>query len=399
MQRFDYLIVGGGMVAANAVKGIRERDERGTIAIVTEEPNGPVTRPALSKLLWTDPDFTYDKIWMKPEEDAHTTLYTGSRISEIDRENAQVTTEKGETYGYGRLLLATGGAPITLDNLPESERVRYFRGVSDYDALRKLANRGLHIAVVGGSYIGTELAAALIQNDTRVTLIHPEEVLGEKMFSPSLAHHYHQRYVDKGVMLLGGRKVTGGQESGKRVTLELDDGQTLEVDGVALGLGVTPCVALAEKAGLEVDDGIVVDAGLRTADDHIFAAGDVARYPDPIMGAWRAEHVDNANHMGTTVGRIMAGSDEQYTHTPFFYSMIFDMKWRAVGSIDSSLSIIEDETDDGERAVHYYLDGERVKGVLLYNVEAEKLDDARAVLADTSPQSRETLIGRIELGG
>ncbi|WP_280338158.1 NAD(P)/FAD-dependent oxidoreductase [Salinicola acroporae] len=348
MQHYDYLIVGAGMVAANAVEGIRERDAEGTIGILGAEPNGPVTRPALSKKLWTDPDFGYDKIWMQPEQHAGTTLHTDTRVTAIDRQQRTVTTASGNAFGYGRLLLATGGAPVTID-LPPSERVRYFRTVEDYDCVRRLADQGLHVAVVGGSYIGTELAAALIQNGCRVTLIHPEDVLGGAMFPPSVADRLHRAYLDAGVTLLGGRKVTRGREEDGRVTLALDDGASLEADAAIFGLGVEPCVALAEEAGLETDGGILVDARLTTADEAIFAAGDVATYPDRILGRWHAEHVDNANQMGQTVGRIMTGSDETYDHTPYFYSNVFDFAWKAVGRMDSSLDIVEDADPDSDR--------------------------------------------------
>lgn len=392
MQRYDYLIVGAGMVSANAVAGIREHDSDGSIGILGDEPNGPVARPALSKKLWTDPEFTYDKIWLAPEEDAGTTLHVDARVTRIDRNARTVTTETGETFGYGKLLLATGGAPVRLD-IPESDRVRYFRTVADYDHLRNLSGRDLHVVVVGGSYIGTELAAALIQNGCRVTLVYPEAILAGSMLPPSLADRFHQTYLDHGVELLGERKVTGGQEANGKVTLELDDGNRLEADAVAFGLGVEPRVELAEAAGLEVDGGIVVDERLATADEAVFAAGDVATYPDRILGRWHAEHVDNANKMGTTVGRIMAGSDETYDHTPYFYSNVFDIAWKAVGTLDSSLEIVEDV--EGNAGAYYYLDDGKVKGVLLLNLDADKLDDARAVLAERSPQSAETLVGRI----
>lgn len=394
MQRYDYVIVGAGMVAANAVQGIREKDTEGTIGILGGEPNGPVTRPALSKKLWTDPEFGYDKIWMQPEQDAGTTLHTDTRVATIDRQQKTVTTDDGDTYGYGQLLLATGGAPVTLD-LPESERVRYFRTVEDYDHLRRLAGKGLHAAVVGGSYIGTELAAALVQNDCRVTLIHPEEVLGGKMFPSSVANRFHQTYVDRGVMLLGGRKVNGGREADGKVTLELDDGASLEADFVVFGLGVEPSIALAEQAGLDTDGGILVDNRLTTTDAAIFAAGDVATYPDRILGRWHAEHVDNANQMGATVGRIMAGSDESYDHTPYFYSNVFDIAWKAVGKLDSSLEVVEDADPESGQGIYYYLEDDKVAGVLLLDLDADRLDEARAVLAESSPQSAETLVGRI----
>ncbi|WP_438766263.1 NAD(P)/FAD-dependent oxidoreductase [Kushneria sp. TE3] len=397
MQRHDYLIIGGGMVAANAVNGIREHDDRGSIAILGAEPNGPVTRPALSKKLWTDPEFTYDKIWMSPEQDEHTTLYTDTRVESINRDEKTVTTASGEVHGYGRLLLATGGTVVTLDDLPAGDRVLYFRTVRDYDRLYELSGGQRHIVVVGGSYIGTEIAAALVQNDTQVTLVYPEEVLGSKMFPQSLASCFHQAYLDQGVRLLGGRSVETGRVSGDSVTLSLDDGSTLEADAVVFGLGVTPNVEIAENAGLEVNEGVVVNERLQTADEAIFAAGDVACYPDRILGRRRIEHVDHANQSGMSVGRIMAGSGETYDHTPYFYSTVFDMAYKAVGTLDSSLETIEDWATPQQQGVVYYLDNKQVKGVLQLNMDPEKLEDARRVLADTAEQSEETLIGRIEI--
>jgi len=395
MQRYDYLIVGAGMVAANAVQGIREQDTRGTIGILGAEPNGPVTRPALTKKLWTDSEFGYDKIWMKPEQDDGTTLHTDTRVTAIDRQQKTVTTENGERVGYGKLLLATGGEPVRLD-LPESERVRYFRTVVDYDQLRNWADGNLHVAVVGGSYIGTELAAALVQNGCRVTLIHPEPVLGGSQFPPSLADRYHRAYVERGVNLLSGRKVNTGVERDGQVTLSLDDGSELNVDAVVFGLGVKPRITLAEQASLELENAtIAVDQRLKTSDDAIFAAGDAVTYPDRILGRFHVEHVDNANQMGATVGRIMAGSDETYDHTPYFYSNVFDFAWKAVGQLDSSLEVVEDAAPESGQGIYYYLKDERVAGVLLLNLDADKLDEARKVLADTSPQRAETLIGRI----
>ncbi|GHC29044.1 pyridine nucleotide-disulfide oxidoreductase [Kushneria pakistanensis] len=397
MQRHDYLIIGGGMVAANAVNGIREHDGQGSIAILGAEPDGPVTRPALSKKLWTDPEFTFDQIWMAPEKDANTTLYTNTRVQSIDRDEKTVTTDDGEIHGYGQLLLATGGTPVTLDNLPEGERVLYFRTVRDYNRLRELSGQQRHIVVVGGSYIGTEIAAALVQNDTQVTLIHTEEVLGGKMFPKSLASCFHQRYLDQGVTLLGGHRVDNGRTHGDRVTLALDDGTTVEADAVVFGLGVTPNVEIAERAGLEVDDGVIVNERLQTNDENIFAAGDIARYPDQILGRQRVEHVDHANQSGTTVGHIMAGSQERYDHTPYFYSNVFDMAYKAVGTLNSSLETVEDWAIPQEKGVVYYLKDGRVKGVLQLNMEPDKLEEAREVLADTSEQSEKTLIGRIRI--
>ncbi|RKR04388.1 apoptosis-inducing factor-like protein [Kushneria sinocarnis] len=389
---YDYLIVGAGMVSANATAGIRERDERGSIGIVGSEPNGPVTRPALSKKLWTDPEFGFDKIWMKPE-DKGATLHADTRIVSLDRDHRTVTADNGDVFGYGRLLIATGGEPKKLDLAP-SERVLYFRTVEDYRRLRELAGSQRHIAVVGGSYIGTELAAALALNDTRVTLIHPEQVLGDRVFPPDLARRFQEMYHAHGVTLMGGRRLASGRQDDDTVTLTLDSGETVAADAVALGLGVEPVCDFAAAAGLAVDDGIMVDEMLRTSDPNIFAAGDVASYPDNLLGRQRAEHVDNANRMGQQAGAIMAGSEAPYTHTPYFYSNVFELGYQAVGTLDSSLRTIEDWQEPQSRGVVYYLEEDVVKGVLLVNLK-ERLDAAREVIKERTPGDREALIGRI----
>lgn len=381
-HQYDYLIIGAGMTAANAVRGIRERDAHGCIGILGEEPDPPATRPALSKKLWTDAAFAFDKIWM-PTDDA--TVHTHTRVTTLDREHRCVYAEDGTSFSYGKLLLATGGHPRTID-LPASERVLYFRTVEDYRRLRTLSQRTRpHIAVVGGSFIGTELAAALVQNGCQVTLIFPDRILGSRVFPHALSMHFHDSYEAEGVSLMSERHVVQGIESEEDVQLILDDGSELNVDGVAIGLGITPATALADEAGLQVKEGIVVDAQLRTLDPNIYAAGDVARYPDARLGVTRVEHVDNANQMGQCVGRIMAGSDERYTHTPYFYSNVFDFSYQAVGQISTQLNWVEHWVTPGRQGMVLYVEEERIKGVLLLNLnDTDKaLDYARAAIDST----------------
>ncbi|MFD2191728.1 NAD(P)/FAD-dependent oxidoreductase [Pistricoccus aurantiacus] len=392
---YDYLIIGGGMTADAAAKGIREQDKDGSIALIGDDTDAPYTRPALSKKLWTDPDFTQDDNWLNTVDETGATLMTGTRVTAIDPDQHQVTLENGERLGYKRLLLATGGTPKTLD-VPAGERVIYFRTLEDYRQLRRLSGDNRRIAVVGGSYIGTELAAALVQNDTRATLIYPDEVLCGAMFPADLAQHFEKTYRDQGVELCPRTQVESGSPDEEGVTLKLSDGSEQRFDAMVSGLGIEPCVELAENAGLEVDDGIIVDEYLRTSVADIYAAGDVARYPDQILGRRRIEHVNNATQMGGTVGRIMAGSDEAYRHTPYYYSHVFDMDYMAVGTLDASLTTVEDWAEPLKKGVIYYLDGERVAGVLLWNL-GKGLKAAREVLADTSPQDESTLKGRITM--
>lgn len=390
---FDYLIVGGGMAADAAAKGIREHDPDGSIGIIGDDIDPPYTRPALTKKLWTDPDFSPDDNWLNTADKTGAQLITGTTITAIDPTQHTVTAQYGGRFGYGRLLLATGGKPKTLD-VPAGERAIYFRSFENYHQLRSLSGNGRHIAVIGGSYIGTELAAALVQNDTRATLIYPDETLGGSMFPPDLAQHFEKTYRQRGVQLRPGAKVDSGTLDDDGVVLNLSDGSELRFDGLVSGLGIEPCVDLAASAGLKVDNGIVVDERLRTSIDDIYAAGDVANYPDHILGRRRIEHVDNAKQMGAAAGRIMAGSDEEYDYTPYYYSNVFDVSYQAVGTLDSSLTTVEDWAEPQQKGVVYYLDGDTVAGVLLWNV-ADKLDAARDVLADKRPQDASTLKGRI----
>lgn len=391
---YDYLIIGGGMTGDAAAKGIRELDGEGSIAIVGDDPDLPYTRPALSKKLWIDPDFSPDDNWLGTVEAAAASLMTGTTVACVNPDEHGVVTEEGDRIGYGRLLLATGGAPKALD-LPASQRCIYFRSFRDYQALRRLSGDGRSIAVVGGSFLGTELAAALTQNDTRTTLIFPDEILGGSMFPRALAEHFDTAYRDHGVELLRNTRVESGAVEDAGVVLHLSDGSERRFDAVVSGLGIEPCVALAKDAGLEVDNGIVVDERLQTGAKDIYAAGDVACYPDRILGRCRVEHVNNATRMGAAAGRIMAGSDETYNHTPYFYSHVFDMSWQAIGTLDASLATIADWSDSLTSGVVYYVEDDgKVAGVLLWNV-ADKLDAARAALADDRPQDAATLKGRI----
>ncbi|KQO61271.1 NAD(P)/FAD-dependent oxidoreductase [Curtobacterium sp. Leaf261] len=401
MTDYKYLVLGGGMVADAAARGIRELDEHGTIGILSEDLDAPYARPALSKKLWTDPDFSWDeKVDLHTADATGATVHLTTVVTGIDRDAKSVSTRPAgddgepEQFGYERLLIATGGHPKGL-GLPESERVIDYRSAEDYRRTRALADRHAHIAVVGGGYIGTEIASGLVQNGAAVTLVDPDEVVGAGMFPSDLAAAFQQRFVDAGVTLRTGRRVTGGSETEDGVHLTLDDGSSLDVDAVVSGLGIEPNTDLAEAAGLSVDDGVIVSATLVTDDNAILAAGDVASYPDRILGRRRVEHVDNAKEQGRQAGRNLAGAGEVYEHTPMFYSDVFDMGYEAVGQVTSSLRTVEDWMEPQTTGVVYYLDDDdTVRGVLLWNVW-DKTDEARKVLAEATALSPDMLIGRI----
>ncbi|MBD8659926.1 FAD-dependent oxidoreductase [Frigoribacterium sp. CFBP 8754] len=380
------------MTADAAATAIHEADPEATVLVVSDDVDEPYTRPALSKKLWIDPDYTEADNDLGTREASGAEIRLRTSVTAVDREHRTVTTSDGRTVSWGRLLLATGGSPTRLD-LPEDDRVVHFRTAADYRRLRALSGDGRRVVVVGGGYIGTELAAALVQNDTRVTLVTPDDVLGGSVFPAAVAARFQAAFEEAGVTLVTGRRVEGGTASEAGLVVRLDDGSTLDADAVAVGLGITPSTELAEAAGLEVEDGVVVDASLRTSDPDVFAAGDVASYPDRILGRRRVEHVDNAKEQGALVGRVMAGSAEEYHHTPYYYSKVLDISYEAVGTLDASLETVVDDEGDGSTVVYYLTDG-AVAGVLLWNVEDAR-DAARAVLAEGTAVDRDGLVGRI----
>jgi NADPH-dependent 2,4-dienoyl-CoA reductase/sulfur reductase-like enzyme len=395
MTRYEYVIVGGGMIADAAAKGIRELDPDSAILVLGDDPDEPYTRPALTKLLWTDPSFTEDKVPLGTEATG-AEVRTGVTVETIDPEAKTVTVE-GETVEYGALLLATGGTPNTLD-VPAGDRVLYFRTFADYRHLRALAEDRPHVAVVGGSYIATELAAALVQNDCRVTLVTPDAVLRGKGFPADLARRFQGWFEDAGVEIVTETRIASGAVTEDGVVLTAEDGSRIEADAVVFGLGITPNTRLAEQAGLAVEDGVVVDEHLRTSNPSVYAAGDVASYPDALLGRRRIEHVDLARKQGRAAGRAMVGDETPFTYTPYFYSAVFGHRYEAVGTLDSSLETVAAWAEPGEKGTVYYLDGDAVTGVLLWgnssDAEPDARDGARAALAEPTRWSREELARR-----
>jgi NADPH-dependent 2,4-dienoyl-CoA reductase/sulfur reductase-like enzyme len=400
-QSYDYVIVGAGVAAASAVKGIRSQDGAGRIAVLGSEPDKPVYRPVLTKDLWLKDDETLEGSSLAGDldEDDAVDLVTDTTVTEIDPGAHVVRLADGSTVGYGKLLLATGAEPRVLAVDP-GPRVIYYRTAADYQRLRAVATEGSHVAVIGGGYIGSEIASALVQNGVQVTLVLDLEDVQEQMFPRALAATLTKAFADRGVTVVHG-SVEGGQEDDGGVRIRLGDGTSITADAAVIGVGVLPRTGLAEAAGLEVDNGVVVDEHLRTSDADVYAAGDVASYPDALLGRRRVEHVDHAEKSGEHAGKVMAGADDAYDYTPFFWSDILDYGYEAVGETSSRLDMVED-WKDGEigTGVVYYLTSGQVRGVLLWNVW-DSVDQARALIEETAGTpvaDPESLRGRIPFG-
>jgi len=395
MPNYTYLIVGGGMTADAAAHGIREVDRSGSIGVIGAEPHPPYNRPPLSKGLWKT--MPLKSIWRKTEG-VGVTLHAGRSAKHLDPRKKQVTDDQGTVYAFEKLLLATGATPRRLPFGAES--IIYYRTLDDYQRLRALTEKGRRFAVIGGGFIGSEVAAALAMNGREVVMIFPDEGIGSRMFPPDLATFLNDFYRQKGIDVIAGASVTGmearqGQSILKIRTAQSGSERDVVADGVVAGIGVQPNVELAEAAGLEVQNGIRVNASLRSSAPDIFAAGDVACFHNPLLDQWlRVEHEDNANTMGGMAGRAMAGETVSYDHLPSFYSDLFDLGYEAVGELDPRLETVADWKEPYREGVIYYLRGARVRGVLLWNVW-EQVDAARRLLAEPGPFRAADLKGRL----
>jgi NADPH-dependent 2,4-dienoyl-CoA reductase/sulfur reductase-like enzyme len=384
MKHYQYLIIGGGLAGDAAVRGIRELDTKGSIGMISMEPDPPYTRPNLSKGLWKGRPL--EKIWRNTES-LGVELLLGQKVTQLDPLKKNIFDENKNEYTFDKLLLATGGSPVRLPF--GGEDVIYFRDLRDYRRLRALSESGEHFLVIGGSFIGSELAAALTMVGKKVTMVFPEEAIGANVFPNDLSHYLNDYYRQKGVEVVTNDLVAGLEKNGVRVLVQTRNGHRFEVDGIVAGIGIRPNLELARQSGLQVEDGIIVDEHLMTSAPDVFAAGDVANFYHAALGKRvRVEHEDNAIHMGKLAGRNMAGADERYTHTPMFYSDLFELGYEAVGEISSKMKTITDWQELFKKGVIYYLDpaasDDRVRGVLLWNVW-DQVDHARALIAEARP--------------
>jgi len=377
MAAYRYLIVGGGMTADAACRGIRDHDADGSIGLFAAEAHAPYARPPLSKALWAGKDES--SVWRGTPE-LRVAIHTGRRIVSLDLDAHSVIDDAGETHAYERLLLATGGTPRRLPT--GGDGIVYFRTLDDFRGLRALAGDGVRVAVIGGGFIGSEITAALTTNRCSVTIVFPEGGIGARLFPSGLSSFVNDYYTSKGVDVVPEELVEEIARVGSAFRLTTDADRTIEADAVVAGLGIVPATELAEHAGLDVDDGILVDehGGVGMRDD-VFAAGDVARFPVPALGGTRrVEHEDHANTHGRMVGANMAGAREHYHHLPFFYSDLFELGYEAVGDVDSRLATVEEWVDPNRKGVVGYVDGDgRARGFLLWDVWG-KVDGARELV-------------------
>ena len=393
-----YVIVGAGLTGGSAVAGIREIDKNGPILLIGEEKHLPYDRPDLTKKLWFGKK-TLDQIFIHDSDyylSNGVELALGNRALAVDEKQKTVVDSSGETYHYEKLLLATGGIPRSLP-IPGSdlEGISYYRYLDDYIRIRNQAAEGKAALVVGGGFIGSEIAAALNMNGVNVTMVFPTSYLVDRVFPAYLGQAIQERFRQRGVTVLTGDAPTAFEKKNGRFVTTTREGRTIESDILIVGVGIMPATELAEDAGLDVANGIVVNEYLQTSSPDIYAAGDNALFPYRALGKqMRVEHWDNAITQGKWAGRNMAGAAEPYTHMPYFFSDLFEFGYEAVGEVDSRLNTFADWQKENDTGTIYYLEDDKVRGMMMCNVW-DRVDAAREIIRRGESVSAESLRGAL----
>ena len=324
-----FAIVGASLAGAKAAETLREEGFEGRIVLLGAEPERPYERPPLSKD-YLRRESPRDKVYVHPGPfyaDNDIELRTSTSVSELDTAASALVLEGGERLSYDRLLLATGAEPRRLP-VPgaELDGVLYLRDLADSDAIAARLQTGGKVVVIGAGWIGAEVGASARQKGLEVTIVERASVPLERVLGPELGAIYADIHREQGVELASGTGLEAFEGGGQVERVRLADGRTIDCDFVVVGIGVAPRTELAEAAGIDVDNGILVSERLETSAPGVFAAGDVANASHPFYGARiRVEHWANALNQGPAAARSMLGKEEPYERLPYFFSDQYDV--------------------------------------------------------------------------
>jgi 3-phenylpropionate/trans-cinnamate dioxygenase ferredoxin reductase component len=392
-RRIDFLLVGGGMASGNCAYELRKRGAEGTVLVVGREPEPPYERPPLSKEYMREESAREDAYvnaldWYE-ENDVE--LLTRTNVMSLDPGERRVKLQGGEEVEFGKALIATG-ANVNILRVEgcELEGIHYLRAFGNSEAIREGAAKAEHVVLIGGSYIACEVAASLTAKGARCTLVMLEDVTLSRTFGEEAGRFFQDVLESHGVEVLGGEELEAFEGDGRVQAVVTKSGRAVEGDLVVVGAGVGPDTTLAQRAGLEVEDGIVCDAKLETSAEGIFAAGDACSYESVVHGErLRVEHWDVALQQGRHAALGMLGESEPYAEVPYLFSDLAD--WASLEYVGPAYQwdevLFRGDRDGGEFSAWYLKDG-RVKGAL--SVErSEDLVHARRLLesgADVSGQ-------------
>jgi 3-phenylpropionate/trans-cinnamate dioxygenase ferredoxin reductase subunit len=366
MAASKFVIVGGGLAGAKAAEALRARGFDGQLTLIGEETHLPYERPPLSKDYLAgktslDSVFVHDAHWYAEHG---VDLRLGVAATAIDRAGRQVALADGSAVGYDKLLLATGASPR---RLAHADGVHYLRTISDCERIRDILATASHLAVIGGGWIGLEVTAAARQAGLRVTVLETLELPLLRVLGGEMARVFADLHTAHGVDLRLGVSIREIDGRGVR----LADGTEIEADAVVAGIGAIPNTQLAERAGLEVRDGVVTNASLTTSDPDIFAAGDVARAFHPLLGRHlRVEHWANALNSPATAAAAMLGEQATYQELPYFYTDQYDLGMEYVGHVgpDGYDRLVVRGDVTAREFIAFWLSGGRVQAGMNVNV-------------------------------
>jgi 3-phenylpropionate/trans-cinnamate dioxygenase ferredoxin reductase component len=385
-REVDFLLVGGGLASANCAAELRKRGAEGSILLVGREPEPPYERPPLSKEYLRGEAGREDAYVNPPSwyEENEVELRTGASVMSLDPQARTAKLQGGEEVAFGKALLGTGAmVNILRVEGAENEGIHYLRAYGNSDAIRADAEGAERVVLIGGSYIGCEVAASLTAKGVECTILTLEDVVLSRTFGEDAGRWFHRLLESKGVTIHGGEELEAFEGDGRIKAVLAKSGLAVECDAAVVGVGVRPDAMLAQRAGLEVEDGIVCDSKLQSSVEGIYAAGDCCSYESVVHGRrLRVEHWDVAMQQGMHAARNMLGEERDYDVVPYFFSDLAD--WAGLEYVGPAYEWDEEvwrgDPDAGQFSVWYLKDG-RVAGALSVD-RSEDLAEARRLLAD-----------------
>jgi 3-phenylpropionate/trans-cinnamate dioxygenase ferredoxin reductase component len=372
MSKPTFVIVGASLAGAKAAEELRERGFDGRVVLIGTEPELPYERPPLTKDYLRGESEREKAYVHKAEyyEEQQIELITGTTVTAVDAGAATVTLDDGQELTYDRLLLTTGAEPRRLSSAgTELGEIHYLRSLADCDLLRERLDSANRVAVVGSGWIGSEFAASARMLGLEVALIDPLELPNERIFGPEIGAFYRDVHAEQGIELHLGDGLEAFEGDGAVQRVRTSSGKVIECDFAVVGVGVAPRVELARGAGLEVDNGIVVNEHLQSTVENVFAAGDVANAWHPFFERRiRVEHWANALNQGPAAARAMLGDSAVYDRLPYFFSDQYDVGMEYSGYATSWDQVVFRGERDGGEFVAFWLEGGRVLAGMNVNV-------------------------------
>lgn len=380
-----FVIVGAGQAGAQAAIALRDSGFAGRVLLLGAEAHRPYMRPPLSKQVLGG-DFDLQRVYLRPDAyyaQRDIELRLDCPVMQVDRNERRLRLADGSEQGYDRLLLATGSRPRTLPLGPSSHpQLHVLRSLDDALALRSQLQPGRRLVVIGGGYVGLEVAATAAQRGLEVTVLERAPRLLERVTTPAMSAFIEAEHRAHGVDVRCSVQVRGLALNASQLTGVEVDGDVLGADLVLVGIGAVPNVELAQQAGLACDDGIVVDESGRTSDPEVFAAGDCTRHPNALFQRHlRLESVQNAVDQATVAALSMAGHPARYVRVPWFWSQQYELKLQSAGLSEGHDEVIERGDRALKRFALLYRRAGQLIGVDAVNLPAEYLAARKTIAA------------------